>query len=216
MFGWWDALDTTLKVLYCIAIPATLVLVIQTVMMLVGFGDGDMGIDGSDVSGLDLDATPDIDLDLPDDISPSDFTDGGNPADFGSMRLITLQTIIAFLTVFGWSSIVTLQSGGKLVGALIIGVVLGLLAMFLLAKLVQVSSKLAQNGTLDLRYALGQSATVYLPIPPENQGMGKVTLTLSERFTECDAITDDKEPITVGTTVRVIDLRDGVLVVEKQ
>ena len=112
--------------------------------------------------------------------------------------------------------IVTLQSGGKLVGALIIGVVLGLLAMFLLAKLVQVSSKLAQNGTLDLRYALGQSATVYLPIPPENQGMGKVTLTLSERFTECDAITDDKEPITVGTTVRVIDLRDGVLVVEKQ
>jgi hypothetical protein len=211
MSAWWDALDSALKVLYCIAVPATVVLIIQTALMLIGFGDSDVGIDGSDVSGLDG-----PDFDLPDDTDVSDFTDGGNPADFGNMRLITLQTVIAFMTVFGWSSIVTLQTGGKLWVALSIGVVLGALAMFLLAKLVAVSSKLAENGTQNLRYALGQNATVYIPIPPQNEGSGKITLTLQGAFTECEAVQEGTETLTVGTSVRVIDLLDDLLVVEKQ
>ena len=33
---WWNSLGTLSQVLYCIAIPATLVLLIQTIMMLIG------------------------------------------------------------------------------------------------------------------------------------------------------------------------------------
>lgn len=34
MADWWNGLDDVLRVLYCIAIPATLLLVIQTIMSM--------------------------------------------------------------------------------------------------------------------------------------------------------------------------------------
>lgn len=214
MAEWWSSLDLALKILYCIAVPTTVILVIQTVLLLIGFGDGGAGIDGSDISGLDLDVDVDADVpaDLPDDV---DFLDGGNPADFATMRLFTLQTVIAFLTVFSWSSIVSLHTGSRLWLALLIGGILGAIAMVLLAKLVQLSAKLAENGTHDLRYALGSTATVYLPIPAGGSGYGKVTFTLQGTFTEQEAITLG-EALPVGTTVRIIDIRDDVLVVDKE
>lgn len=213
MVSWWESLDTALRILYCVAIPATVILVIQTVLTLIGFGNSDIGVDVSDVSGLDLDTAVDIDtdLDIPDDV----VADGSNPADFSSLRLITVQTVIAFLTVFGWSSILTLQTGGKLWFALLIGCVLGFIAMFLLAKLVSLSAKLAENGTHDLHYALGQNATVYLPIPPTSQGTGKVTFTLQGTFTECEAMQEGNEIIPVGSQIRIIDISNNILVVEK-
>ena len=212
MFAWWETLSVALKVLYCIAVPATVVLLIQTVLLLLGFGDSGAGVDGSDISGLDLDIDGDVPADIPDD--PFDFLDGGNPADFTTMRLFTLQTVIAFLTVFGWSAIVSLHTGSKLWVALVIGGILGVLAMLLLAKLVQVSARLAENGTQDLRLSLGASATVYLPIPADGAGHGKVTFTLQGTFTEHEAITAG-EALAVGTQVRIIDIRDGMLVLEK-
>ena len=58
---WWNGLGTLLQVFYCIAIPATLVLLIQTVMMLIGMGDdGDVdGIGDGDVGDADLDVDTD-------------------------------------------------------------------------------------------------------------------------------------------------------------
>lgn len=217
MNAWWDSLDTVLKILYCMTIPATLILVIQTILMLIGFGEGGADTaDISDVSGLDMDVSDipdDIDIDI--DIDTEAF-DAESLSDVSALRLFTLQTVIAFFTVFGWSSIVSLQAGGKLLLSLGIGIALGVLAMFLLAKLAQFSTKLAENGTQDIRNALGETATVYLPIPPRNVGHGKVTFTLQGTFTEYDAITLEEEALTVGTVVRIIDLRGDTLVVEKE
>ena len=50
MIVWWNSLETALKIFYCVAIPATLVLLVQTVLMFFGFGedaDADMDADGS-------------------------------------------------------------------------------------------------------------------------------------------------------------------------
>lgn len=212
MNAWWASLDAVLKVLYCLTIPATLVLIIQTIMMLVGFGEGGTGADISDVSGLDIDA-PDVSGDTDIDL---DMFDGGNPADFSAMKLFTLQTVIAFLTVFGWSSIVSLHAGGDLWLSLVIGAVLGVIAMLLIAKLVQFSAKLTENGTQDIRNALGATAKVYIPIPANGKGHGKVTLTLQGAFTECDAMTQEDEVLAVGTAVRIIDIRGDMLIVEKE
>lgn len=222
MFAWWDTLSDILKVLYCITIPATLILLIQTVMILIGFdGDGDgASTNLSDTSGLDIDTDIDINIDgadFPDDIVPDAdvVTDGSNPADFTAMRLFTLQTVIAFLTVFGWSSIVSLHAGAKAWSSLTVGALLGFIAMFLVAKLVQLSSKLQENGTKDIKNALGLTATVYIPIPAKGDGYGKVTFTLQGTFTEHEAITSGDTALSVGTEVRVVDIIGGKLVVEK-
>ena len=213
MFAWWDTLSAVLKVLYCITIPATLILIIQTVLILIGFDGDGAGTNISDTSGLDIDV--DID-DIPDDIPDDIVSDGGNPADFAAMRLFTLQTVIAFLTVFGWSSIVSLHSGAAVWSSIIIGALLGFVAMFLVAKLVQLSSKLQENGTQDIKNALGLTATVYIPIPPKGQGYGKVTFTLQGTFTEHEAVTETDTALPVGTDVRIVDVIGDKLVVEKE
>ena len=67
MTAWWEGLSAMLKVLYCIAIPSTLLLVIQTILTLTGFGEGGAGANPSDTSGLDLEvdsADTEIDLEL--------------------------------------------------------------------------------------------------------------------------------------------------------
>ena len=102
----------------------------------------------------------------------------------------------------------TLVGGG-------IGLACGLVMMFVVAKLVQVSRKLAENGVLNLRNAIGETATVYLTVPEKDGGSGKITMRLQGRFGEFDAISDSPTPIENGAQVLVIDVRGDELVVEK-
>ena len=44
MQAWWDALDLLGKVFALIAIPSTLILIVQTVLMFIGIG-GEDGLD---------------------------------------------------------------------------------------------------------------------------------------------------------------------------
>ena len=88
--------------------------------------------------------------------------------------------------------------------------------MYGVAKLLQATAKLAQNGTLNVKNLLGASGTVYLVIPADGKGSGKVTVTTDERCLEFDAITESGEALPDGTPIRVTDIRTGnVLVVEK-
>jgi len=216
MAEWWNGLDEVLKILYCIAIPATLIMVIQTILSLVGGFEGGAGVDFSDTSGLDFDGSSDIgELSDASDLGGDDFFgDGGNPTDFSIMSMFTVQGIVTFLTVMGWTSIVAISSGTPAAFSIIVGIAFGFLAMFAVAKLIHISGRLTENGTLNLKNAIGENGKVYIPIPAEAAGEGKVNLYLQGRYTECDAITFEKAQIPTGTMVRVTDVRNGVLIVE--
>ncbi|MEA4989011.1 MAG: NfeD-like protein, partial [Anaerovorax sp.] len=141
MVEWWNGLDEVLKILYCIAIPATLILVIQTILSLVGGFEGGAGIDFSDTSGIDFDGGSDIsDLSDASDLGGHNFFgDGGNPADFSIMSMFTVQGIVTFLTVMGWTSIVAIGSGTPAAFSIIVGIALGFVSMFVVAKLIHIS-----------------------------------------------------------------------------
>lgn len=234
MTEWWESLSMLVRVLYCIAVPSTLILLLQTIFSIAGIGD-DADINLSDTGGIDMgtdidvdvninvDADvdfgvdTDIDTDIDGDVCPDGDVDSvthvhGN---FASLRLFTLQGIVAFLAVFGWVSIAAVSSGMPSVGAVVLGFVAGFFAMYGVAKLVQISSKLSENGTIDFRNAIGETAAVYIPIPPNGEGEGKVTLTLQGRFMECSAVSNEKELLKTGTVVRVTDLNGETLVVER-
>lgn len=212
--AWWDTLSGLLKVLYCIAIPSTMLLVIQTLLSLFGMHDGGMGHDFSDTSGLDLDA--DITDSGSHDFDIHHSVDGGDPSDLATMHLFTMQTVVTFLTVFSWSSIVLVGSDVPKALSLIIGVILGVVTMLMVAKIVQLSMRLTENGTVNLKNAIGETATVYIPCPPKNQGMGKVTITLQGQLMEVGAINDSDEMLGTGTQVVVTDVRGDELIVEKE
>lgn len=217
MTEWWNGLDAALKILYCIAIPSTLVLVIQTVLSLLGGFEGGGGIDTSDTSGIDFHGGSDIGeiADASDMGDIGKLSDGGNPADFSIMSMITLQGIVTFLTVMGWSSIVAVASGAPALVSVLAGVVLGFAAMYAAARLLHASKRLTANGTLNLRNAIGESGSVYIPIPAGGSGIGKITMQLQGRYVECSAMAFGEEMLPTGEIVRVTDVRNDILIVEE-
>lgn len=211
---WWGSLDLFTQILYCVSIPSTLILLIQTVLIIMGFGDGGPDVNLSDTSGIDL---PDCDCGMCDVTDVSDVGgDIANPADIGAMHLFTFQGIITFLCVFSWASILTYMGCGLIPVALIVGFVLGAAAMFGVAKIIQLMGRLAQNGNIVARKFLGETGTVYIPIPANAKGTGKINIALGERYVEFEAVTEGAEELTSGEAVRVTDIRsENILVVEK-
>ena len=224
MFEWWNSLGITMQVFYCIAIPATLIIVIQTILLMIGIGHGGEGVEFSDTSGIDGLDVPNMPSDVPTDmpgahaIDGCEHTaigDGSNPADFGTMQLFTLQGIMTFLCVFGWTGIICTSLGLHVAIAVIIALVLGFLAMLGVAKVLQLTRRLTQDGSLDVHRLLGEKGRVYIPIPANESGEGKVTIAAGERFIELSAVTDEQDTIPTGTQVRIIDVRGDVVAVEK-
>lgn len=216
MNAWWEGLSDVLKVLYCIAVPSTLLLLIQAVMIAFSFGGSGAGVNPSDTSGLDLDTggdfSADVEMDIPDS---ADISDAGDVAsDFGTLRLFTLQGIVAFLTTFSWVSICFVKAQMQIIPALLIGILCGAGMMYLVAKLLQMSAKLAENGTFSVKSTIGETAQVYVPIPAAGEHGGKIILTMTSGFVELDAVTDAAERITAGQMVRVIDVIGDTVVVE--
>lgn len=213
---WWDGLDVFLQILYCVSIPSTLILVIQTILIIAGFGDGGPDVNVSDTSGFEL-------SDGGADFGGADFDAGdlsadsvGNPSDMGAMHLFTFQGIVTFLCVFSWTGIIAFLASQNILLSLLIGFILGAGAMYGVAKLIQVSAKLAQSGNIVIKNYLGETGTVYIPIPAAGVGRGKVNISLGERYVEFDAVTEGNETLPDGTAVRVVDIRaENTLVVEK-
>ena len=78
MMDWWNSLSSLSQIFYCIAIPSTLLLLIQTVLLFIGIGDEADGA-GADVSTDVSDAMPDDvpDIDDPDVSELSDAAERG-------------------------------------------------------------------------------------------------------------------------------------------
>ena len=59
-----------------------------------------------------------------------------------------------------------------------------------------------RNGTLNFDNALDQVGEVYIPIPPNRQGAGKVMIAVQGSLKELEAITDESSIIKTGTKVK--------------
>ena len=77
------------------------------------------------------------------------------------------------------------------------------------------SARLAENGTADYKNAIGETATVYIPCPPKDHGLGKVNVMINGQLREVTAINNGDELIKTGTQVRIIDLQGDTVIIEK-
>lgn len=189
---WWNSLGLALQIFYCIAIPATLVLLIQTILMFLGIGDGDADFDAPDLD-FNGDGIPDdFDMDI-DDI-----------AGLESLHIFTVRGIIAFFVIFGWVGVVMESANIPLVVTLIVASICGFATMLLIAYLFKLVLKLRSDGTADNRNALGTAGKVYLTIPPARSGEGKINLMLQGAYVERNAVTDETESIPTGCEIIVV------------
>ncbi len=202
---WWNNLGTVSQIFYCIAVPATLVLLIQTVMMLLGMDDsgeaGDVGDIGDSSDSIFGDAEID---DLPDTYG----LDG--------LRIFTIRGIIAFFVVFGWVGVVMQDAGVHLAITIPVATVSGFAMMVALAFLFRAVMRLRSDGNTDNRNAIGTSGKVYLTIPPSRSGVGKVQVMLQGSFVEINAVTDEDEAIPTGAEIVVVGVSGQIDLIVKR
>lgn len=74
--------------------------------------------------------------------------------------------------------------------------------------------KLSEDNSFKISETIGKSAEVYLSIPENKKGKGKVILSVKGALRELDAITEG-ERILSNTNVRIVGMENNVLVVEK-
>lgn len=196
MFNWWESLSYASQIFALIAIPATLVLLIQTVLMLIGIGMESDGADG----------VPDVDAEVDADLDSDGIFDDVDPTGLDSLRIFTLRGIIAFLVVFGWTGLVMNNAGINLWIVLAVAFVAGFAMMTFIALLLRGIMKLRNDGNIDNKNACGVSGRVYLTVPPSRTGEGKVNILLQGSYVERDAVTDEEEAIPTGAEIVVIGI----------
>jgi len=177
---------------YCALIGGILV-VLQFLLMLVGLGHhGDFDFHG------DLDA--DVD------------TDGGDHGGAWFVGILSFRSITAAIAVFGLAGLAasSSQSFGPL-NSLLIAVVAGGSMLYAVGWMLKTIYRLGSEGTFRIDAAVGETGSVYLSIPGQQEGAGKVTLTVEGRTLQLLAMTAEEE-LPFGTPVVVTEVLDEATV----
>lgn len=206
MEEWWNGLSLLAQIYATVAMTASVILVIQLLMLIFGLGGHSSGFEdhgGFDHSGIDHT------IEHPETgVSPLNL--------FIGLKLFTFRGIVSFLAIGGWTGVTLLQTDINVFISIIISLLAGLLTAYLIALAFKGAMKLQSSGNIEMHNALGHTATVYIRIPKNRIASGKVTMILQGRFSEFDAMTDSKNDITAGQVVIVTDVLDsGILIVKR-
>ena len=135
------------------------------------------------------------DVDADTDVDTIDGSDG-----FG---VLSIRSIASFLTFFGLSGLACQQAGWETNSTLGVSIGAGIAALFIVGYLMSMLTQLQSSGNVNFENAVGTSGKVYLRIPANYEGQGKVTVVVQKRTMQCAAVTAGAE-IPTGRAVRVI------------
>ncbi|MES2628223.1 MAG: serine protease [Bacteroidota bacterium] len=182
-----DHLDPLLKTFWFIAIPSSLIFIIQSVLTLIGLDSGD---------GLEAD----FDGDLSETDAP--------------FQLFSFRNLIHFLLGFSWAGISfysLISNHGILIT---IAVLTGLLFILVFFLVIRQLLKLAENNSFRIENTLHKTGEVYLAIPPARSGKGKILISVNGAFHELEAMTE-QEGIPSNATIKVTRIENNhILIVE--
>jgi len=179
------------------------VIVLQFVLMLIGIGHDDGGLGGNDLDtgGHDLGHDGGHEGET---LDSAHEHNGGHSQGitnwlFGVLSFRALMTFLAFFGLIGMAAhsaeLTTLQT-------IAIAVAAGVGAVFLMQQIYKATSRLRADGTARIDHAVGLPGTVYLGIPGEGRGWGKIQLMLQNRTMEYEASTPT-QPLPTGTQIVV-------------
>ena len=189
MQTWWDAFTAIEKIFWLIAIPFSVIFIIQMVLSFTGIGGG------ATDPGADI---PDIQTDI--STSGHDISHSNEDAGPG-FSFFTIRNFIAFFTVFSWSGLGFINAGLGLGLTMVLSVILGGLAMLVISSLFYFTSKMAGSGNISIKNAIGATGKVYLPIKAAKGNIGKVQVTFQGSIREMQI-----EPWKVTCTLPIFPL----------
>lgn len=183
---------TTLNCIYFAMVIAGLIYAVG-LLLLGGFGDGDVSADAGadgDVGGLDIGDT--------------------------DLQIFSPITAATFVTVFGATGLICtigfdIDQRFSLVIAAFSGALVSLIVAYAYSRLL-----VEMHGTTEIRQAdmIGAVAQVITPIPAD--GMGEVRFEIKNELISRPARSSDRTPISRGTTVVVEQIVAGAVIVRPQ
>ena len=130
---------------------------------------------------------------------------GHGSESFWLAGLLTFRTVVAALTFFGLAGLTASASQIQPPLTLAIALAAGAGALVLVGSLMRALGNLRSDGTVRVERAIGKGGTVYLTVPGQRAGAGKVTLTLQNRTMEYQAITAEQE-LPTGAKIVVVSV----------
>jgi hypothetical protein len=121
------------------------------------------------------------------------------------LNLLSVRALSAGVAFFGLGGLVGMATPLRLLAAIPLAIVGGIAAMYGTAVAMRWMLGFEDDGTVSIDGAVGATGTVYLAIPGERQGAGKVTLTLQNRIVEYQAVTSDA-PLPTGAAIMVVEV----------
>jgi len=177
--------DSLLKAFWYIALPVSLFFGLQTILTFTGLSDGETDMDSD--SG---------DTDLP-------------------FEIFTLRNLINFLLGFSWTGISFYEAIENKMVLIATAIIVGLLFVGIFFLLIKQILKLSENNSFNIENTLHKTAEVYLSIPSEKTGKGKVMISVNGAFHELDAMTTSADAIPTNSAVKVVAVENNILIVEK-
>ena len=192
MTEWWTSLDLFMKILWCIAIASSLIFIIETVLTFIG---------------------ADVEMDMDTDF---DIADGGFEGD-PSMNLYTFRNLVNFLLGMSWTAILLNEQIKSKALLMLIAFAVGAAIVFAVMMMFKGLSKMQQSGNINVfESAVGCNGKVYLTVPGERKGQGKVQININNSVREYDALTDSEDDLKTGTSIKVTEVLDAsTLLVEE-
>jgi len=165
---------------------------VQLVLQFIGHAGGGADVDLSEPGSLDM----------------------GSPGADLSFKVLSLQGLTAFLTMFGLVGMALRRESGTAVVLAVLGATAaGFGATWVIARIFRLFGKMQSSGTLDMRRAVGSVGSVYLTVT--DQKLGQVQIEVGGRLLTVEATTRSHEPLVTGTPIRVLEvLRDNLVMVE--
>jgi uncharacterized membrane protein YeaQ/YmgE (transglycosylase-associated protein family) len=187
---WFESLSGTDRFFLICAVIGSLGVLLRLVTQVLGFAGG--SLDG------------DIDMDH-----------GGADAhhDGDGFKIISIHGLAAFFMMFGWVGFAAhRESQTSVFVSIILGVIAGALAVWLIAKLFGMANKLQSVGNLDVNKAVGCPGTVYMKVP--KGGTDRVVINIAGRQREMDAVHVNGEELATGVPVVVARVEENIAVVD--
>ena len=179
-------MDGTQQFYWYIAIGASVIFIIQTIMTFVG-ADADTGVDA------------DFDGNL----------DGGD----SPFQLFSLRNLINFLLGFGWAGVSLYNVIENNILLAIVAFLVGVLFIAFFFFIMRALLKLSEDNSFKIEDTIGKTADVYISIPAAKTGKGKVFISVRGSTHELSAITNSVDEIKNGSLVKVVGIEGDILIV---
>lgn len=182
-YEWYGALEPTLRIYWTIALATSLIFCIQMILTFIGMGDADADMD-ADFSIEGHEGTMDVG---------------------GALQIFTFRNVVNLMLGIGWGGVCLWDSIDSKAVLLLASLLIGIVFVACFVLIYRNMMKLQSNGAYRLNDCLGSVVDVYLRIPAERSGSGKVQVSFGGSVQELSAQTDG-DAIPSGAKVRVISV----------